>query len=131
VQHVPDTPLAPGGGHAPGELIAGLRAANARLRELLAERDAHIAELRADAAAKDTRIAALEAQLEELGAQVAALAAKAGRNCLLTELPNVSAAQVGCATWQPTTGMSERPESPGCLGPVVSLIATESGHTRL
>jgi uncharacterized protein involved in exopolysaccharide biosynthesis len=44
-------------------VIAGLRAANGRLRELLAERDVQLAE-------KDTRIAALEAQLDDLAAQV-------------------------------------------------------------
>jgi hypothetical protein len=43
-----------GGAVAPDEVIAGLRAANARLRELLAERDA--------------RIAGLEEQLDELRA---------------------------------------------------------------
>jgi len=50
---------------------------------------------------------------------------------LLTELPNVSAAQMWYVPWQPTTGMSERSESPGRRGPVVSQIATETGHTRL
>jgi transposase len=50
----------------PRQPIAGLRAANARLRELLAERDA--------------RIAGLEEQLEELRAQVADLAAQVKRN---------------------------------------------------
>ena len=62
VRHVSDTPRAPG--EAPPEVvIAGLRAANGRLRELLAERDVQLAE-------KDTRIAALEAQLDDLAAQV-------------------------------------------------------------
>ncbi|MGH3153990.1 MAG: hypothetical protein ACRDOB_25115 [Streptosporangiaceae bacterium] len=45
-------------------MIAGLRAANGRLRELLAEWDVQLAE-------KDTRIAGLQAQLEDLAAQVA------------------------------------------------------------
>jgi aquaporin Z len=36
---VPDTPAVPGEAAAPAETVAGLRAANARLRELLAERD--------------------------------------------------------------------------------------------
>ena len=61
---VPDTPPVPGD-------AAGLRAANARLRELLAERDAQIAELRMQVAARDTQIAGLGEQLEQLGAQVA------------------------------------------------------------
>ena len=56
---VPDVPDVPGDG-------AGLRAANARLRELLAERDAQVAELRALVA--------------DLQAQVAELAARAGQN---------------------------------------------------
>jgi transposase len=56
---VPDVPDVPGD-------AAGLRAANARLRELLAERDAQVAELRALVA--------------DLQAQVAELAARAGQN---------------------------------------------------
>jgi transposase len=64
----------------PGEPVpdaaAGLRAANARLRELLAERDAQIAELFAQMAAVDV----LREQVRELQAQVADLAARAGQN---------------------------------------------------
>jgi transposase len=56
---VPDVPDVPGD-------AAGLRAANARLRELLAERDAQVAGLRALVA--------------DLQAQVAELAARAGQN---------------------------------------------------
>ncbi len=56
---MPDVPDVPGD-------AAGLRAANARLRELLAERDAQVAELRALVA--------------DLQAQVAGLAARAGQN---------------------------------------------------
>jgi transposase len=56
---VPDVPDVPGD-------AAGLRAANARLRDLLAERDAQVAELRALVA--------------DLQAQVAELAARAGQN---------------------------------------------------
>ena len=63
----------------PGD-AAGLRAANARLRELLAERDAQIAELRMQVAARDTQIAGLGEQLEQLGAQVADLAARVSKN---------------------------------------------------
>jgi hypothetical protein len=61
---VPDTPAVPGD-------ETGLGAANARLRDLLAERDAEVAGLRALVA--------------ELQAQVADLAARAGQNSLLTE----------------------------------------------
>jgi transposase len=63
---VPDTPLVPGEAAVLAETVAGLRAANARLRELLAERDAQAAELRALVA--------------DLQAQVAELAARAGQN---------------------------------------------------
>jgi transposase len=56
---VSDTPAVPGD-------VAGLRAANARLRELLAERDAEVAELRA--------------LVVDLQAQVAELAARVGQN---------------------------------------------------
>jgi hypothetical protein len=35
VRHVPDTSRVPGEAASPDEVIAGLRAANARLRELL------------------------------------------------------------------------------------------------
>jgi transposase len=59
VQHVPGMSGVP-------DDAAGLRAANARLRELLAERDA--------------RIAALEGQLAALGGQVEALAAQVKAN---------------------------------------------------
>ena len=50
---MPDTSRVPGEAASPDEVIAGLRAANARLRELLAERDAHIAQLLAQAAQLD------------------------------------------------------------------------------
>ena len=64
------------GGAAAGELITGLRAANARLRELLAERDARIAGLEMQVA----RIADLETLVADLQAQVADLAAKVKQN---------------------------------------------------
>jgi transposase len=70
---MPDTSPVPGD-------AAGLRAANARLRELLAERDAQIAELRLRAGARDTEIAGLREQQEQLAAQVADLAARVAKN---------------------------------------------------
>jgi transposase len=70
---VPDTPPVPGD-------AAGLRAANARLRELLAERDAQIGELGLQVAARDAEIAGLREQLEQLAAQVAELAARVTKN---------------------------------------------------
>ena len=66
----------PGEAASPDEVIAGLRKANARLRELLEERDAHIAHLLAQAAQLDE----LQARVAELQAQVADLAARAGQN---------------------------------------------------
>jgi hypothetical protein len=61
----------------PGEPVpgdaAGLRAANARLRELLAGRDARIEELAA-------RLAAVGEQVAQLRGEVADLAARAGKN---------------------------------------------------
>lgn len=60
----------------PDDAVAGLRAANARLRELLAERDARIGELLAQLAVVDV----LREQVLELQAQVADLSAKAGQN---------------------------------------------------
>jgi transposase len=56
----------------PGD-AAGLRAANARLRELLAERDAEIAALR-------VRVAKAEGLAADLREQVAELAARVGQN---------------------------------------------------
>ena len=65
-----------GDGAPAAELIAGLRAANARLRELLAERDAQIAGLEAQV----TRIADLESLVADLQALVADLAARVKQN---------------------------------------------------
>jgi uncharacterized small protein (DUF1192 family) len=60
----------------PGDGAAGLRAANARLRDLLAERDAQIGELLAQLGV----VAELREQVAVLQAQVAELAARAGQN---------------------------------------------------
>ena len=79
VGSVPDvsgTPLVPGDAAAADKLITGLRAANARLRDLLAERDARIAGLEVQVA----RIADLETLVADLQAQVADLAAKVKQN---------------------------------------------------
>jgi transposase len=73
---VPDTPRVPGEAASPAEVIAGLRMANARLRELLEERDAHIAHLLARVAQVDE----LQALVAELRAQVADLAARVKQN---------------------------------------------------
>ena len=64
---VPDTPSVPGETAAPEQVIAGLRAANMRLRELLAERDAQIAEL----PVRVGQVSQLEAAVAELQAQAA------------------------------------------------------------
>jgi hypothetical protein len=50
---------------------------------------------------------------------------------LLTELPNVSADQVGCTPWQPVTGCREDPNRQAVGDLFASPIATETGHTRL
>ena len=70
---MPDTPPVPGEAAALAETVAGLRTANTRLRELLAERDA--------------RVAVLEAELEGLRAQVADLAAQVKRNSKNSSMP--------------------------------------------
>jgi transposase len=66
VRLVPEIPAVP-------DDAAGLRAANARLRELLAQRDARIAE-------QDAEIAVLREQLSGLQPQVADLAARVASN---------------------------------------------------
>lgn len=63
----------------PGD-AGGLRAANARLRELLAERDAQITELRLQVAAGNAENVVLREQLEHLAAQVADLAARVSKH---------------------------------------------------
>jgi len=70
---VPDTPRVPGEAEPPDEVIAvlrvtceGLRTANVRLRELLAEKDEIIAALQVQVA----QVAELEARVEALAAQV-------------------------------------------------------------
>ena len=50
---------------------------------------------------------------------------------LLTELPDVSAAQVGRPSPRPIVGVSERSRSQGQDSQVASLIAAETGHTVL
>jgi len=50
---------------------------------------------------------------------------------LLTELPDVAAAQEAQPPPQPTVGVSETSRSPGRGSHVVSLITTETGHTVL
>jgi len=48
---------------------------------------------------------------------------------LLTELPDVAAAQEAQPSPWPIVGVSERSRSPGRGSHVASLIATETGHT--
>jgi transposase len=76
VRLVPEIPGVP-------DDAAGLRAANARLRELLAERDAEIAVLRgqvAEVAELRARAAELQAEAAGLQSQVADLAARVSQN---------------------------------------------------
>jgi hypothetical protein len=63
--------------------------------------------------------------------QCKAIASARLKNDPLTELPDVSAAQVGCASHQPVIEMSERSGSPGCCSLAARPIATETRHTRL
>ena len=63
---MPDTSRVPGEAASSDEVIAALRAANSRLRELLAEKDEIIAGLQAQAA----KVTELEARVEALAAQV-------------------------------------------------------------
>jgi transposase len=72
VRFVPDTPDASGEGAARDEVIAGLRAANARLRELIAERGVLIAGLRAQVA----DVGELREEIAQLRHQVADLTAR-------------------------------------------------------
>lgn len=73
---MPGTPLEPGEPAVLAETVAGLRAANARLRELLAERGGLIADLRAQAA----EAGELREQIGLLRQQVADLAARVQQN---------------------------------------------------
>jgi hypothetical protein len=50
---------------------------------------------------------------------------------LLTELPDVSAAQARCLSQQLIAGMSGRSGLPGWCSLVASPIVTETGHTGL
>lgn len=69
---VPDVPIVPGDTAARAETVAGPRAANARLRELLAGRGGLIADLRAQVA----EVGELREQIGLLRQQVADLAAR-------------------------------------------------------
>ena len=73
---MPGTPLEPGELAVLAETVSGLRAANARLRELLAERGGLIADLRAQAA----EAGELREQIGLLRQQVADLAARVQQN---------------------------------------------------
>ena len=76
---MPDTPLVPGEAAALAETVAGLRAANARLRELIAGRDELIAELRVWVA----ETGELREQVERLQREVADLAARVDAGIVL------------------------------------------------
>ena len=52
-------------------------------------------------------------------------------DALLTELPDVAAAQDAQLFPRPIVGVSERSRSPGNGGHAASLIVTETGHTVL
>jgi len=73
---VPDSSPVPGESAALAEMVAGLRTANARLRELLAERDELITELRVQVAESGE----LREQVEQLRREMADLAARVKQN---------------------------------------------------
>jgi len=73
---VPDPSPVPGEIGDLAEMVAGLRAANARLRELLVERDELVAELRVQVA----EAGELREQVEQLRREVADLAARVKQN---------------------------------------------------
>jgi transposase len=52
------------------------------------------------------------------------------QDALLTELPDVSAAQMRRSSQQPIAEMSGRCGLPGCCSLAASLRVTETGHTR-
>src|SRR5438094_6581406 len=60
-----------------------------------------------------------------------AIASARLKNDLLTELPEVSAAQQAQPSSRPIVGLSGRCRSPGRSSHVASLIATKTGHTVL
>ena len=80
---MPDTPVVPGEAAALAETVAGLRAANGRLRELLAERDELIVELRVQVA----EAGQLREQVEQLRREVADLAARVKQNSTNSSRP--------------------------------------------
>ena len=67
------------------EMVAGLRSANARLRELLAERDELITELRLQVAGAGQ----LREQVEQLRREVADLAARVKQNSKNSSLSGI------------------------------------------
>jgi transposase len=99
-------PPAAGEAAAPGEVIAGLRAANARLRELLADRDAQIAELQV----RVRQISQLEAVVAELRAKVAGLEARVRQNSKNSSKPP---SQDGLARPQPKSLRKKTGRKPG------------------
>ena len=123
---VPPVSETPG---VPDDSAAGLRAANARLRELLAERDAQIGELRAQVAELQAQVADLAARLRqnsknssrppssdglgEAGAEVAAEEERAEAGPAEGAAGRDDAAELTIPiTW---SGMS-RPAAPGAAG---------------
>jgi uncharacterized coiled-coil protein SlyX len=96
--------------------------------EELAARNAELAARVSELLAVVAEQAAL---IETLRTEVAALRRQAGRDYLLTELMDVSAAQAGRPSQQPITEVSGTSKSPGCRSPAASPITRETGHTGL
>ncbi len=115
---MPDPSPVPGEIGDLAEMVAGLRAANARLRELLVERDELVAELRVRVA----EAGELREQVEQLRREVADLAARVKQNSKNSSRPPSSdglgkpgsevAAQAGRPQAGPAEGAAGRDDEP-------------------
>lgn len=114
MQRVPDTPLVPGEPAALAETVAGLRAANARLRELVAGRDELIADLRVQVA----EAGELREQVEQLRREVADLATRVKQNSKNSSRPPSS------------DGLGKPARSRCGRGPAASLAGRRGSRAR-
>jgi transposase len=116
---VPDPSLVPGEIGDLAEMVAGLRAANARLRELLAERDELVAGLRVQVA----EAGELREQVAQLRREVADLAARVKQNSKNSSRPPSSEGLAKPAPKSLRKPSGRRPGRPkGQPGATMSLI---------